>query len=184
MTLLDQPAGEPLLLVSATVERVALVVGATAAGWLVLLLAVAVASRGLPYDDRVRRLGRCGAPARLARVLSGVVGVVGTTALAAPGVAAGVPAPEVAHLRPPDRVEVAASAPAPRPTRPRVVVRPGDTLWDLAATTLPPHTGDALVDRTWRAVYRANRARVGPDPDRLVPGTVLRLPPPTRPTRP
>ncbi|MGY1813465.1 LysM peptidoglycan-binding domain-containing protein [Blastococcus sp. SYSU D00820] len=61
-----------------------------------------------------------------------------------------------------------------------VVVR-GDCLWDLAATWLRDRTGAepgpaeiaAAVDTWWRA----NADVIGPDPDLLHPGQVLRAPP-------
>jgi LysM domain len=57
-------------------------------------------------------------------------------------------------------------------------VRPGDTLWGIAAAHLPPAArSPAAVDRSWRRVYDANRAVVGPDPDLIHPGTRLLLPP-------
>lgn len=44
-------------------------------------------------------------------------------------------------------------------------VRAGETLGSIAA-----HYG---VEGGWPALYRANSRRIGPDPDRLIPGTVL-----------
>jgi resuscitation-promoting factor RpfA len=62
-------------------------------------------------------------------------------------------------------------------------VRPGDTLWAIAAAHLPPAwRSPAIIDRYWRQVYGANRAVVGPDPDLIHPGTRL-LVPPYRPDR-
>jgi hypothetical protein len=62
-------------------------------------------------------------------------------------------------------------------------VRRGDTLWGIAAAHLRPAARSAAaIDRYWRQVYRANRARVGPDPDLIHPGTRL-LVPPERPDR-
>jgi nucleoid-associated protein YgaU len=95
------------------------------------------------------------------------------------------PRPRPAH-RPP------APAPAPRPTptptptptdRTRqVVVRPGDSLWSLAADHLPASAPAAAVARSWPRWYGANRAVIGADPDLLQPGQVLRVPaPPSTP---
>lgn len=62
-------------------------------------------------------------------------------------------------------------------------VRPGDTLWGIAAAHLPAASRSAAaVDRYWRRVYRANRATVGRDPDLIHPGTRLVVPP-ERPDR-
>jgi len=73
----------------------------------------------------------------------------------------------------------------PRPVSPRrssVVVRRGDTLWDIAASRLPPSASDAAVARSWPRWYATNRAAIGSNPDLLRPGT--RLHPPTyRPAR-
>jgi resuscitation-promoting factor RpfA len=56
-------------------------------------------------------------------------------------------------------------------------VRPGDTLWGIAAAHLPPGwRSPATIDRYWRQLYHANRAVVGPDPDLIHPGTRLRVP--------
>lgn len=57
-------------------------------------------------------------------------------------------------------------------------VRPGDTLWWLAAGRLPASSSPAAVDRAWRRLYAANETTVGPDPDLLIPGTRLRVPRP------
>jgi resuscitation-promoting factor RpfA len=75
------------------------------------------------------------------------------------------------------------------------VVRPGDTLWGLAATQLADGRGrepsDAEVDARWRAIWAANADVVGPDPDLILPGQRLRSPgaetsptDPSQPTRP
>jgi len=70
------------------------------------------------------------------------------------------------------------SAPPPAPTAPSAAhrVRPGESLWIIAARSLPANASAARVDATWRRLYAANRATVGADPDLLLPGTVLRLP--------
>ncbi|MFZ2013701.1 MAG: LysM domain-containing protein, partial [Nocardioides sp.] len=71
----------------------------------------------------------------------------------------------------------------PRPTPPRpperahaVVVRPGDSLWSIAAHDLGPGAGDAEIADRWHALYAANRGRIGPDPDLVEPGLRLLLP--------
>jgi nucleoid-associated protein YgaU len=57
------------------------------------------------------------------------------------------------------------------------MVRPGDTLWGIAAAHLPPaRRSPATIDRYWRQLYHANRAVVGPDPGLIHPGTRLRVP--------
>jgi nucleoid-associated protein YgaU len=57
-----------------------------------------------------------------------------------------------------------------------VVVAPGDSLWSIAASSLPDRSPDAEIARRWRSIYAANRDRIGPDPDLIVPGLHLHLP--------
>jgi nucleoid-associated protein YgaU len=64
-----------------------------------------------------------------------------------------------------------------------VVVRRGDTLWDIAARHLGPSATDAEIAQAWPQWFTANRAVIGPDPDRLVPGQLLH-PPASRPGGP
>ena len=86
-----------------------------------------------------------------------------------------------AETRPPSR---RLAAPLPPwlgggPSKPRVgyPVEPGDTLWDIAATQLPPgQRSPARIDRFWRQIYRANQTAIGADPDLIHPATRLVLP--------
>lgn len=55
-------------------------------------------------------------------------------------------------------------------------VRPGDSLWAIAATRLPEGATDADIDRYWRAIYAANASLIGDNPDLILPGQLLRLP--------
>lgn len=57
-----------------------------------------------------------------------------------------------------------------------VVVRRGDSLWDIAARHLGSAATDAEIARAWPQWFTANRATIGPDPDRLTPGQRLRPP--------
>jgi hypothetical protein len=58
------------------------------------------------------------------------------------------------------------------------VIRPGDTLWDVAAAHLPAsQRSPSRIDRYWRQIHAANRAVLGDDPDLIHPGTRLALPP-------
>lgn len=57
-----------------------------------------------------------------------------------------------------------------------VPVRPGDSLWAIAARELGPTATDAEVDARWREIYAANRAAVGADPDLIRPAMRLRIP--------
>jgi len=62
------------------------------------------------------------------------------------------------------------------------VVRPGDTLWHLAAQALGapggPAPADAVVAAAWPSWWEANREAIGDDPHLLRPGTSLVAPPP------
>lgn len=151
-------------------------------GWL-LLCGVAVTVDALRRGGGAASTGaspvlRC-PPWVRALVLAALGLAVGTgPALAdAPGDAP-TPAPGLAGLGLPDRVVSPATAPHRHP----VLVRPGDSLWAIAARRLPPAAGDEAVDRAWRRWASANRDRVG-DPDLIFPGTVLRVPDLDRPAR-
>lgn len=63
----------------------------------------------------------------------------------------------------------------------RYVVRTGESLWSIADALAPATAGPGLVDAAWRALYRTNRDSLGSDPDLILPGTTLRLPPLLRP---
>lgn len=60
-----------------------------------------------------------------------------------------------------------------------VVVVPGDSLWRLAAATLPAGATNAQIASSWKDWYEANVSVIGADPDLLLPGQVLRVPTPT-----
>jgi nucleoid-associated protein YgaU len=69
--------------------------------------------------------------------------------------------------------------PSPRPSTVAhglVTVRRGDSLWTIARRHLGPDASDADVARAWPRWYATNRAVIGEDPDRIVPG--LQLAPP------
>jgi nucleoid-associated protein YgaU len=74
-----------------------------------------------------------------------------------------------------DRHGRARSGPRERPTA-SIVVRRGDCLWNLAAELIGPTADASDVGSAARALYRANRHRVGPDPNLIFPGTQLTLP--------
>jgi hypothetical protein len=57
-----------------------------------------------------------------------------------------------------------------------VVVRRGDSLWSISAGLSPPRASDAQIAALVSRLYSANRSAIGPDPDLIYPGTVLRLP--------
>lgn len=84
------------------------------------------------------------------------------------------------------------TAPSPRPTAPdgvalvstvpherlpgEVVVRRGDTLWDIAARHLGPGTSAAEIAEEWPRWYAANADVIGSDPDLIHPGMQLVAP--------
>jgi nucleoid-associated protein YgaU len=121
--------------------------------------------------------------------------VVGQVADRPAGRSAGLPTGWSADRPAPPQAPLAAPAPPPPPaptppprtggTAPdtagparEVVVRPGDTLWDLAARALGPGASAAAVAAEWPRWHEANRDRIGPDPHLILPGMHLR--PPTR----
>lgn len=57
-----------------------------------------------------------------------------------------------------------------------VVVRRGDSLWDLAARDLGPGADAAEIAAAWPRWYEANRTSIGADPDVIRPGTLLHRP--------
>ncbi len=57
--------------------------------------------------------------------------------------------------------------PAPPPPK-TYTVKPGDTLWAIAKKTL----GDGS---RWKEIYNKNKATIGPDPNKIYPGQVLRI---------
>lgn len=150
------------------------VLGCVAWAWLATTAVVVEAVRG-------RDGGARGVPAWLRRMLLAACGVALAGGLTAPAHAD--PGPGLDGLPLPDR----ASDPASRSTGSTVravtghslIVRPGDSLWSLAAAQLGPTATPADVDRAWRRLYALNRPAVGPDPDLILPGLQLRLPTPT-----
>src|SRR3954447_15089992 len=150
--------------------------------------------------ESVSAAGRCAAIAlslypRVARsALRTVVAallVVAATLEAAAAAEAGAPRPPappvVAPATPPadplDWPVYTSHAPAPSaPTRPTppatagVTVRPGDTLWRIAARALGRHATPAATAAAWPRWWVANRTAVGDDPDLLRPGLRLRAP--------
>lgn len=73
--------------------------------------------------------------------------------------------------------EPSASAEAPNePAAGDYVVEPGDTLWAIAAAHLDSAAPATRIATAWPQWYEANRAAIGPEPDLILPGTVLHEP--------
>jgi nucleoid-associated protein YgaU len=58
----------------------------------------------------------------------------------------------------------------------QVVVQPGDSLWSITTAELGSGATDTAVAARWPDWYAANATVIGPDPDHLQPGQVLRMP--------
>jgi esterase/lipase superfamily enzyme len=71
----------------------------------------------------------------------------------------------------------ASPARSPRPSSGLTyIVKKGDTLSDISLHFY----GDATT-ATWRRIYETNRTILGPDPNLIIPGQALRIPPPKYP---
>jgi hypothetical protein len=141
-------------------------------GWAVTTATVAQVAAGL----ELRRVPGC--PAAWQAAVVAACGVAVLSALAAPAQShegrgdAGRRAGVVAGLPLPDRPTGGVPR---RPAAATVLVRPGDSLWSLAADRFPAGADGARVTAAWRRLYAANRATVGPDPDLILPGQRLAL---------
>jgi LysM domain len=141
-------------------------------GWLALSATVVDAWRGATATPRHRPWHP---PEVVRRLVLAACGVALASAVAAPAVANDGAATH-RHLHGAARL---AGLPLPdravAPRRRTVVVRPGDSLWAIAQRDLRSGASDRAVASRWRAIYAANRARIGPDPDLLEPGQRLFL---------
>jgi hypothetical protein len=57
-----------------------------------------------------------------------------------------------------------------------VIVRPGDSLWRIAAVHLGERASAARIATAWPQWYAANRTVIGADPDLIAPGQHLQAP--------
>lgn len=172
-------------------------------GWIVLMVTATVLA-AVPGAAGVLA-GRCAervtpvALQEVVRVALGLSVVVGPVTTALPAAwAAESPQPqgEVSLRLPtvgrpalgaPNEPPVARATLGPRPVgTPRerrqqeVVVRRGDTLWEIAARHLGRGAADSEVAVEWPRWWRANRVVIGSDPDLILPGMRLRPPHPDR----
>lgn len=83
----------------------------------------------------------------------------------------GLPMPDLTSVVPPPLPVPTGQVP---PTSWRL--EPGDSLWRVAATLLGPDAADARIAEQWHRIFELNRDRLGPDPDLVPVGIVLRLP--------
>jgi hypothetical protein len=79
-------------------------------------------------------------------------------------------------LRLPDRPDTVAAIDR------SVMVKPGDTLWAIAARSLPPGAGAADIARACARWYASNRNIIGDDPNLIHPSQHLTPPTPTEDT--
>lgn len=93
-------------------------------------------------------------------------------ALPQPGWRAGSPRLQAGHAQ--DQARLLGFC--ARPDGDAVVVRRGDTLWDLVARHLGPDADSEEIAQAWPTWYSHNRAAIGDDPDLLLPGTILTRP--------
>ena len=71
----------------------------------------------------------------------------------------------------------------PPATSESVVVRPGDSLWVIAAIRLGRSASDAHIADAWPRWYAANRIEIGLDPNLILPGQILLDPRPVEGSR-
>lgn len=77
------------------------------------------------------------------------------------------------------RLTPATVVPTPRSDSPgsrHYRVRPGDSLWSIAAAHLPAGASPADIAGAWPRWWQANRTIVGDDPGLIRPGQLLRVP--------
>jgi nucleoid-associated protein YgaU len=105
---------------------------------------------------------------------------------ASPVIALDRPVPVLVHHDPARGLSLLTSGPraqgkvpaAQAIPRQRITVRPGDSLWRIAARALPRDTAPAVVERSWHRWYAANRGVIGADPNLIQPGQQLTPPNP------
>lgn len=143
------------------------------AGLWLLVISTALASEVLVH------------PTRLSRSLLTLGGIAVLTGMSLPAQASGNGSAGLDGLPLPDRtVDSATTAPGQPVTDTRqassvrvVTVRAGDSLWQIASGALPRGATDARIDDLWHQIHALNRDTVGADPDLILPGQRLRVPP-------
>ena len=102
--------------------------------------------------------------------------VVATTVAPSPPTASALPPSIPGPIRASKPTTATATDPTTAAHVHVVVVRAGDTLWDIAARHLPTGHTDADVARSWPRWYAANRSVIGPDAGQIRPGQQLVAP--------
>jgi len=159
------------------------------AGWGVLVVtSVALEARS---GGRVRVADRTGCPPVVRRWLLGLfvalfAGVAAPAAASGPGSGPGSGGTDGAVVAAPDGLPLpdrTTSDPGRGSgwTAAFVRVRPGDSLWSIARATLRDGASDIAIAAETARFYAVNRATIGDDPDLIVPGQRLRIPPTTHP---
>lgn len=120
-----------------------------------------------------------------------LLSVIGGAGIAAPAYGAGIPDLDRAAPRSdstdPGRTPATSPTPARAPIRAEdpidIRVKQGDSLWRLAQHQLAAATGKApdqiapsAIDKQWRKWYRTNLRNIGPNPDLIDTGMLLRVP--------
>jgi hypothetical protein len=139
--------------------------------WVLLAVAVSLARAPAPLVHAVT-------PRLLRRALfAGTIGALALAPVHADQVAApGRPVHDLTGLQLPDRPIASAPRVSKDPDPAAVVVRPGDTLWAIAARSLPVGATDAEIARACTRWHAANRDVIGDDPNLIFP--MQRLVPP------
>ncbi|MEO6956656.1 MAG: LysM peptidoglycan-binding domain-containing protein [Antricoccus sp.] len=83
--------------------------------------------------------------------------------------------PDLPSDNPETTAQLAPTSPAP-PTSLSVTVHAGDCLWSIAAAVLGPGAATAQISVLTEAIYDANSALIGPNPDFVIAGQVLIIP--------
>jgi nucleoid-associated protein YgaU len=148
-----------------------------AVGWL-WAITTDVVARVLMTGGRVvvRRPG----PVRLLLLTACGAVVLGATAAPASADETRPVAPQsLAGLPLPDRAtgDGFVSHPADHTPRTLIRVRPGDSLWAIAEDRVGLRASVVELIDYWHQIYDHNSDAIGPDPDLILPGQLLELPP-------
>jgi nucleoid-associated protein YgaU len=131
------------------------------------------------------RIDSCGALRAVCAALTLCVGAACGGSAAAPTPTA-VPSTAVAAVPAPSPQRPPLASPVASPSAAVSAATPTATVAETAGETYEVQSGDTLLsiaqqfygDNTqWRRIYDANKDAIGPDPDKLKLGTMLKIPP-------